>query len=186
MRVVAGSARGRKLKAPRGMETRPTADRVKESIFNVLSSRLIATRVLDLFAGTGSLGIEALSRGADHAVFVEDNPRVIQIIRENVEAAGFVEKATVLRREAIGAIAEFQRSGEKFDLAFADPPYQKGWVSRVMQAMAAGPILAPGGVLVLEHTRREPAPQLVGALVLSRQLTYGDTVVSLYQEEVFS
>lgn len=165
------------------METRPTADRVKESIFNVLSSRVIGARVLDLFAGTGGLGIEALSRGADHAVFVEENPRVIPFIRENLAAAGFVDKTTVLRREATAAVTEFLRIGRRFDLAFADPPYEKGWVSRVLRALSAGSILASGGILAFEHTRREPAPERAGPLVLSRQLTYGDTAVSLYQED---
>ena len=165
------------------METRPTADRVKESIFNVLSSRIAGARVLDLFAGSGGLGIEALSRGADQAVFVEENPRVIPIIRENLAAAGFEDKAIVLRREATAAVAEFLRAGSRFNLALADPPYEKGWVARLLQAMSAGSLLASGGLLAIEHTRREPAPERAGRLALFRELTYGDTVFSLYQEE---
>ena len=124
MRVIAGSAKGRRLFAPKGTETRPTSDRVKESLFNILGERVIGGAVLDLYAGSGALGIEALSRGAARAVFVDAEKAAIETIRRNVEGAGFSDRATIRRASAKTALRDLTADGERFDLIFLDPPYR--------------------------------------------------------------
>jgi 16S rRNA (guanine966-N2)-methyltransferase len=153
MRVVAGRLRGRALVSPADDAIRPTSDRLRETLFNILSHRftdkLIGGRVLDLFAGTGALGIEALSRGAAEAVFVDDSPAARGLIRENLEALGLAGQARVLRRDAtrLGPAAP----NDPFDLVFCDPPYRKGLAASALAAAAAGGWLKPGAIAVVEE-----------------------------------
>src|SRR5688500_13537138 len=148
MRVIAGSARGRKLKTPKGDAVRPTSDKVRGAIFSILLARrpLEGATVLDLFAGTGALGIEALSRGAKTAVFVEKDSRTAALIEENLAATGFTERGRVIRVDAerfpLGDLPPF-------DFVFADPPYALVQESRAVAAM--GPLLATGGIALVEH-----------------------------------
>lgn len=179
MRVIAGVARGRPLKAPKGRGTRPTSDRVREALFNVLAARVPGARVLDGFAGTGALGIEALSRGARAAVFVEQNPAVAGLIRENLRSTGLGESAGVVVQD-VSRTASLEPLGP-FDLVFLDPPYDKGWAARLLQAFSRSALLAPEGLLILEHSRREAALEQAPGLERVRQLIYGDTVLSLYR-----
>ena len=136
MRVIAGDARGRKLSAPRGLATRPTLARVRESMFSRLSVRLDfqGLRVLDLFAGTGSLGIEALSRGAGHVTFVESARAALIALRRNLDALGFSGRARVLKNDVIRALEVLAAAGEHFDLVLLDPPYREGWGDRCCPA----------------------------------------------------
>lgn len=179
MRVIAGVAKGHPLKAPKGSGTRPTADRVREALFNVLAARVPDARVLDGFAGTGALGIEALSRGASAAVFVEQDAAVAAIIRENLGRTGLAAQGTVLVQD-IAQMARYAAHGP-FDLIFLDPPYDRGWVERLLGLFGPGQLLSPAGLLMLEHSRREAAPAAAGNLEQVRQLTYGDTVISLFR-----
>lgn len=180
MRIIGGSARGRVLRAPRGEGTRPTRDRVRQSVFDVLGQRTDGLAVLDLFAGSGALGLEALSRGAARAVFVERAPAALEVLRRNVATLGFEDRATIRRADAL---APGGLPGP-FDLVFADPPYALG-AGAVLEALAAAPggLLAPGARVVLEHGRRETLPDRAGRLVREDARRYGETVVSFFRAD---
>lgn len=179
LRVIAGEAKGRRLRAPR-RGVRPTAERVRGAIFAMLGSRWNpqGAVVLDLFAGSGALGIEALSRGAARAVFVEHEPRARRTLAANLAAFG--GRATIAGQSALQALRRLAREGQRFDAVFVDPPYERGWVDRVLRALAAAPVVSPGGWVVLEHSRREMPAPAVGPFALVRQRRYGDTVVSVF------
>jgi 16S rRNA (guanine(966)-N(2))-methyltransferase RsmD len=181
MRIVAGMARGRRLRAPKGRLVRPTADRVKEAVFSILESRdgCAGRSVLDLFAGAGTLGIEALSRGADAAVFVEPRHAAAEIIRENLRIAGF--GGEVLEMPAHRAIGRLAADGRRFERIFLDPPYGEGWVVRTLAELEAAELTAAGGWVVVEHGRHEPAAPTVGRLVRRLARRYGDTHIAIYQ-----
>lgn len=181
MRIVAGIARGRRLRAPKGRLVRPTADRVKEAVFSILESRegCAGRSVLDLFAGAGSLGIEALSRGASEAVFVEPSRAAAEAIHFNLRAAGF--EGEVLELSAERALKRLAASGRRFHGAFLDPPYGEGWVARTLAALDAAQLMVAGGWVLVEHGGGEPAAPEVGGLVQQLTRRYGDTHIALYQ-----
>ena len=174
MRIITGSARGCRLKAPKGMRTRPTSDRIKESLFSILGSFVQEAEVLDLFAGTGSLGLEALSRGARHAVFVDQ--ATTALIRENAEHAKLLERSEILRGEGIALLSRFEQEGRRFRLIFCDPPYHKGLWEQVLQKVDASELLASDGLLVIEHGGDEALTD-AGLLTLDniREVRYGHT-----------
>jgi 16S rRNA (guanine966-N2)-methyltransferase len=174
VRVVAGTRGGRRLTAPAGRGTRPTSDRVREALFSILGD-VEGLRVVDLFAGSGALGIEALSRGAASAVFVERDPRAARAVRTNLEALEL--EAAVLVRDAVAALEDAARRGDQYDLAFLDPPY--GLVGELGPRVSASlpPVLAPGARVVAESDRRHPL-QLDLPLDLERR--YGDTLIRLH------
>ena len=148
MRVVTGSARGRRLKELEGMETRPTTDRVKEGLFSALQCDIEGRRVLDLFAGTGQLGIECLSRGAASAVFVDRRKDAVRLVKENLALTGLRDRASVVRGDAL----EYLRTvRERFDLVFLDPPYQAGLLEPALALLTGFDILNPHGIIVAEH-----------------------------------
>lgn len=178
--MIAGTAKGRRIGSLPGRETRPTADRVKESLFNILGERVAGSRVLDLFAGTGNLGIEALSRGAHRAIFVDRDGRSAQLIRDNLVALGFADRAEVLALDAQAALARLAAAGEVFDLVFLDPPYEQDHLPPLLAALPAVGVLAPGGLVVAEHSRRDAIPETIGRLFLVRWRRYGDTILSFY------
>jgi len=183
MRVIAGSARGRVLRAPKGRSVRPTADRVREAVFSILRSRFtnVAVPVLDLFAGTGALGIEALSRGATAAVFVEPDRGAASAIRANLHAAGFA--AEVIPVSAARAVAILAAASRGFGGVFVDPPYHRGLVARTLAALASSGVVEPGGWVVVEHGREEEPAERVGPLVCTDHRRYGDTRVALFVAE---
>ncbi|OAT81833.1 16S rRNA (guanine(966)-N(2))-methyltransferase RsmD [Desulfotomaculum copahuensis] len=179
MRVIAGTARGRRLKAPRGWPGRPTADRVKEALFNILAARVPGSSFLDLFAGTGNVGIEALSRGAERAVFVEKDGRAVRAIEENLAATGLEGRAQVLKRDMPAALAEM--AGRNcFDLIFVDPPYGRALEKKALDLIGGNGLLASGGWVIVESGKREILPREAAGLILFRQERYGDTMLSLY------
>ncbi|KYF67038.1 16S rRNA (guanine(966)-N(2))-methyltransferase RsmD [Sorangium cellulosum] len=179
MRVIAGRLGGRRLAAPRGEGTRPTADRVREALFSSLGD-VTGALVCDLYAGTGALGIEALSRGARRAVFVENGRPALATLRENLAALGLEEAARVVPLPVERAL-DLLRDEGPFDLALLDPPYAALARAAAAAARLAGPLglLAPAGRLVLEHARRDPSPEIAG-LTCAAVRTYGDTAVSFY------
>lgn len=185
MRVIGGTLRGRKLSAPRGHGTRPTADRVRESLFNVLAPTVADAAVLDLFAGSGALGIEALSRGARFAVFVESDAGACAVLRQNVERLGLQQQAHVRQARVEAAIGRLAASGQQFDLILMDPPYGSRLTRPVLAQLADEQLAAPDAVVAVEHDRRDDVPESAGsgaqALVRFRVLQYGDTAVSLYR-----
>ncbi len=179
MRIITGSAKGRQLKAPRGHDVRPTSDRVKESLFAILGGRVIDAAVADLFAGTGNLGLEALSRGAASAVFVDISPASIAVIRENAARTGLGSRAEILCLDALVAVDRFVRAGRTFDLIFCDPPYNRGLAAAILRKIDAGNILRPGGTVIIEHSRHEQLPDNLTSIFASRSERYGETLVSL-------
>ncbi len=177
LRVIAGEHRGRRLATPPGRGTRPTGDRVRESLFNLLGT-VDGARVLDLFAGSGALGIEALSRGAVHAVFVERHRDALRILRENVDALRLGPRCTILAGDAWG---DAGAAAGPFDLILADPPWGDAAEERVVAVAAAR--LAPGGVLVLEHPAERPAPEAPFGLSVRKARRYGSTSLTLYARD---
>jgi 16S rRNA (guanine(966)-N(2))-methyltransferase RsmD len=177
MRIIAGTLRGRRLRGPVGEGVRPTSDRLRETLFNILQSRVADARVLDGFAGTGALGLEALSRGAAHATFVDAHPRALRVVRENVAACG-VESTCTIVQDDVQAFAARQRSRLAFDLVLLDPPYAFAHADALLTEVAG--LLAPGGLLVLEHSRRRHPPPPPADLDLRRTVLAGDSALTFY------
>jgi 16S rRNA (guanine(966)-N(2))-methyltransferase RsmD len=186
MRVIGGMAKGRRLRAPKGRAVRPTADRVKESLFSILPRDLSGARVLDLFAGSGSLSAEALSRGAAEAVLIDSARGAAQAIKTNLAALEFGERARVWIAPVAQALRRLSRTGERFDLIFVDPPYEKNWVDKTLRAIAAGDLLWSEGIVVVEHSARERVATQYGPLVLRDQRRYGSTVLSFFSATTIS
>ncbi len=147
LRVISGQARGRKLLAPEGLDTRPTTDRVKESMFNLIMPYMPAESVLDLFAGSGALGIEALSRGSKHGTFVEADKAAVKIVKKNLELARQTDKAQVVEKDAFSFLSG---TSKVFDIIFLDPPYNKGMIDKALELISKQGLLAPDGIIVAE------------------------------------
>jgi 16S rRNA (guanine(966)-N(2))-methyltransferase RsmD len=180
MRVIGGKAKGRRLKAPKGRALRPTGGRVKEALFDILPHDLTGRRVLDLFAGTGALSLEALSRGASEALLVDLSRAAAKAIQANAESLGFAGRSIVWVAPALQAIRRLSRKAESFDLIFLDPPSEKGRVGETLRGLGSAGILRPGGVVVVEHSVREPVARQFGALILTDQRRYGTTSLSFF------
>ncbi len=177
MRVIAGTCRGRRLTAPSWPGLRPTSDRLKGTLFNILADRVAGARVLDGFAGTGALGIEALSRGAESVTFVEADPRAVALIRDNLRHCG-IEGSCAIIRGSFAAAAR-RLSASRFDLVLLDPPYEQPDFEGVLTA--GGGCLSPGGLLVLEHARRRAVTSFVEPVSRYRSVAAGDSVLTFYQ-----
>ena len=183
MRVIAGVLRGSVIRAPAGAAVRPTYDRVRESVFSIIEPSLAGAAVLDLFAGSGSLGIESLSRGSNRATFVEIDRGVLGVVRENVERLGLAGQCRLIEGDAL-AVLERAVPGGPFDVAFVDPPYSSGLASRVLELLAASGHLADEAVVVVEHASADTLPEIVGRLGLFRSRRYGSTAVDFYEVRV--
>ena len=179
MRIIAGAFKGRRLAPVKG-RIRPTAAKVREAVFSILGPAVGGLRVLDLFAGTGALGIEALSRGAAEGVFVEDHPESLKVLRRNLADLGLADRTTVWPLPVTTALKQLAGRGEPFGLAFLDPPYRGPEAVAALTALAELPLLAPGARVVAEHSRRESLPEAVGALTRLTVRRYGDTQVAFY------
>ena len=193
MRVIAGTFRGRRLATPKGSRlVRPTADRVKESIFSILQERIVDANFLDLCAGTGSMGIEALSRGAKHVTFLERDPRCIKIIERNLHTCGLLAESHaryhLLRRDVVKGITDLCKRSTVFEIIYFDPPYRvdlsggSQLYTTCLSLLAENSLLCIGGILLVEHAKRVLLPDIIGSLKRSRQARYGDTVVSFYEK----
>ncbi len=177
MRVTGGIGKGRRLKVPAGSRVRPTSDKVKQALFNILGEKVKGALFLDLFAGAGGVGIEALSRGAGNVVFVDDSRASLSVIKKNIEQTGFGERARVV---AMRAETFLKKTSEQYDIIFLDPPYTHELAP--LLAMIAGPgILKTGAIVVAEHFKKQPSPAQAGNLLLYREAQYGDTVLVFYQ-----
>jgi 16S rRNA (guanine966-N2)-methyltransferase len=183
MRVIGGNAKGRRLKVPKGQAVRPTSDRVKEALFNILPHDLSGIRLLDLFAGTGNVSIEAISRGAAEAILIDSSEKSAKVICENLRRVGFTDRATVRITPISRALRSLARRGETFDVIFLDPPYQRNWIKACLEQIARGYLLRPSGTLVVEHNAREQPEAEYGSLVLKNQRKYGDTWLSFFEHK---
>ena len=181
-RIIAGRAKGRRLAAPRGSATRPTASRVKQTLFDILAPCLPGCRFLDLCAGSGAAGLEALSRGAAEVVLVERDARVAALVRVNAAAlsagAGRVE---VRRSDCLRALRDLAGEGRRFDLVFLDPPYDSELYEEALEALGALDLLEASGQAVAEHFHKRPLPETIGALVHHRSVRVGDHRLSFYR-----
>ena len=186
MRIITGSARGCRLKAPKGQDTRPTADRVKESLFNILGQKVLDRKVLDLFAGTGNLGLEALSRGASRGVFVDC--ATAALIRENAVLTHLQDKAAVRGGDVLAELGRLAAGGEPFDLIFCDPPYHKGlWEKALTVIDRSAGIMAEHGILVIEHGADENEIPPLAQLELVMNRRYGHTTqLSFFQRRSYA
>jgi 16S rRNA (guanine(966)-N(2))-methyltransferase RsmD len=187
MRVIAGSARGKKLECPAGEAVRPTPDLAREAVFSVLHDRLPDAAVLDMFAGSGTFGIEALSRGAASCLFLELSPKHIACLKRNLEGARLADRAEVLRQDVLRANPRLKRIGKVFDLVFLGPPFPllkepaaRGRILEVMSRLASDGLLSRGATLVLQHDAPDPIPSRIGLLNETDRRRYGRNVFTFY------
>ena len=178
VRVISGIAKGRRLKVPEGLRVRPTSDKVKESLFNILAPDLAGSVFLDLFAGCGGVGIEALSRGASESIFIDQDPHLIRILRENIQKCGFQEKARVIRGEILTRLR--QNAIPSCDIAFADPPYRLHRPEELLILLANNVTIKK--FLIYEHMSKMMPASSVGRFILRRTYAYGDTALSFFEE----
>jgi 16S rRNA (guanine(966)-N(2))-methyltransferase RsmD len=184
MRVIAGKYKSRRLQAPPGAETRPTSDRLRETLFNVVAPAVPGSVWIDLFAGTGAVGIEALSRGARMAYFIESSRRAAHTIRENLAALQIEEGAEVMEREAVAALRVLEEQGITCDFCFLDPPYRKlGDYEQALGLLAHSRLLKPESLVIAEHDKHFDPGEVFGSLRRRRKLRQGDAVLSFYQLE---
>lgn len=181
MRVLAGELKGQRLTTPRGRTTRPTADQVRIACLDTLMPFLPSGPFLDLFAGAGGVGIEALSRGAPAATFVEQDAQALRALRDNVERLGLRERARVIRGDAARAVADLAAAGERFAVVFLDPPYDSPRAASTLDAVATGAVLAAGAVVVVQHATKTPPPPSPGALALWKARRFGETTLTFFR-----
>lgn len=180
MRVIGGNIKGRRLSTCRAPLLRPTSDKVREAVFDIIAPLLDGGAVLDLFAGTGSLGIEALSRGMDRAVFVEDNRQVDAVLRKNLLACGVEKRADVISLPVDAALRILHARGQTFRLIFLDPPYEGALTGKTLREVSETRMLEKDGLAIAEHSSREEMQSKYGDLLLDDRRRYGHTVISFY------
>ena len=178
MRVISGSARGRRLKELQGMDTRPTTDKVKESLFNIIQFEIEGRRVLDLFGGTGQLGIEALSRGADHCTFVDMRKEAAALIRENLRLTGLSERSRVVQGDALSFLSS---CGEKFDVILLDPPYHTELLEKSVERITEFDILREHGIIICESAAERELPALPPPYERGREYRYGKIRLTVFR-----
>ena len=182
MRIIAGELRGRRLRAPAGLATRPTSDRVREALFNILGASVIDARFLDLCAGSGAVGLEALSRGAESAVFVEHARRALALLEENIEHCGAGHAARIVPKDAISALRSFASRETQFDVVYVDPPYDGDLYEPILRLLGTRDLVAPDGTVVVERRSRERLLTEYGALSHYRDVTHGSSTLAFYHQ----
>lgn len=183
MRVISGKIRGLKLNSPKNDDVRPTTDRVKESLFNIISPYIMDSDILDLFAGIGSLGIECLSRGANKCIFVDNSNESINIVKSNIKKARVENESIVLNLDFKSAINSLSLRNQKFDVIFVDPPYYKNMFNNVLNGIDHNNLLKRDGIIVVEHDTEDKFPDNIGRLYKSRDRKYGNTTLTFYKME---
>ncbi|SFH51005.1 16S rRNA (guanine(966)-N(2))-methyltransferase RsmD [Tindallia magadiensis] len=183
MRIISGVAKGHKIKAPKGDLVRPTTDRVKESVFNTIQHKVISSIVIDLFAGSGGLGIECISRGAAHVYFVEWSSGHVKCIKENLIKARLETSATILHQEVSLAIRQLYQNKIQADIIFLDPPYQQQLVNPTLELISKYELLSEDGIIVVEHSKAEILSKKIEALIQTKQKKYGDSMISYFKKE---
>jgi 16S rRNA (guanine966-N2)-methyltransferase len=178
MRIIGGELRGKKLAPLRGMAIRPTADRIREAVFNIIAAKIYGANVLDLFAGTGAFGLEALSRGADSAVFIDDAAGALSTIEKNITACRMQDRAQVIRWDIIRNLNCLGSISPAFDIVFLDPPYSSNAVAPALRNLVQSDALSPGAIVIVEHAPSEIIADLPDGLSLIDQRKYGKTLVA--------
>ncbi|WP_312024139.1 16S rRNA (guanine(966)-N(2))-methyltransferase RsmD [Bhargavaea beijingensis] len=182
MRIISGERRGLQLKSASGTDTRPTSDKVKESVFNIIGPYFDGGRVLDLFAGSGGLALEALSRGMDHAVMVEKDRRAQAAIIENIGKCRYDDRVDLMRADARQAVRRIISKEEPFDMVFLDPPYARDTYYKLAGELAGAGLISRGGTIVCEHDRSVTLPDSFGVFGKDKESVYGGTVISIYRQ----
>lgn len=180
MRITGGQAKGIPIRVPKGTQTRPTSDKVRQGLFNILGGEVSGRKVLDLFAGSGALGIEALSRGAACAVLVEKNPRSACIIANNLQKAGLSDKAEIMKTDFRSALEKLNRRGEVWDLIFIDPPYQSVLLDKVIKILPKYCVISAKSIIVAEHFKKKELPPNILDIPLVQTRVYGQTCLSFF------
>jgi 16S rRNA (guanine(966)-N(2))-methyltransferase RsmD len=187
MRIITGKARGLHLNVPKNYDVRPTADRVKESLFNIIGSKIVDAAVLDLFAGSGNLGLESWSRGARLVQFVDNSRVSLRLTESNIQKCRAEAECKVLKHDAEAAVDLLYKQGQRFDLVFVDPPYNKGWVQKILVKLEKNPILAESGWLVAEHSMHDDIAIAVSdGYEIFRRQQYGETVLTFIRHKMLS
>lgn len=182
MRIIGGEYKSRLISMPKGVEIRPTQDKVREAVFNIIGD-VSGKNVLELFAGSGAFGIEAISRGAGHVTFVDNNFRCTETIRHNLESLGVAEsKYDIIRSNALSIFSRFEKQEERFDIAFLDPPYYKGIARKCLINTDSYDILSPIGLVIVEHFKKEKLIFDLKNIVLEKTRVYGDTVITIFEK----
>lgn len=180
MRVIAGVAKGRQLRVPKRKGARPTSEYLREALFDILGSSVHGVHFLDLYAGSGAVGIEALSRGAAEVVFLEQDSACVQVLKTNVKMTG-LQKWRLVAGDVLRTLPRLLRHGVHFDIIFLDPPYGTDLAMRTLEVLASGDLLRLSGVVIVEHFAKDPLPQRIGMLWRVREKAHGQTVLSFYQ-----
>jgi 16S rRNA (guanine966-N2)-methyltransferase len=181
MRITAGALKGRRLVTPRGPLTRPTADQVRIALMDTLTPWLPGARLLDLYAGAGGVGLEALSRGAGHATFVERDPRAVAALHQNVTTLGVAAHVRVLREEVGRALGRLAREAARFDLVFLDPPYESQETDATLALLGAGGLTAAAAIVVAQHPTKHPPAPAAGGLAVFRTRRFGETTLTFFR-----
>ncbi len=181
MRIISGSAKGHRLKSPKGLDTRPTTDRIKESLFNIITPHINEACVLDLFAGTGNLGLEALSRGAENAIFVDKSKVATSIIIENLKYTKLMDQAMVFTCDYMQYLNKFYDGQRKFDIVFLDPPYHKNFIEPVLKYISDKQLLNREGIIVVETDKDDVLFDNIYDFKISCSRNYGRTAISIYK-----
>ena len=177
MRIITGKARGLQLTVPKTYDVRPTADRVKESVFNIIGSKIIGAKVLDLFAGTGNLGLESWSRGAEKCTFIDESRESLRLVQSNIKKCRAEADCVTVKGSAPAVAERLYNEGKRFDFVFCDPPYNKGWIERMIEVLGRCPFLQEGGYLVVERSAHDELPSLPTGYELVRSEKYGETLI---------
>lgn len=183
MRVIGGKYRGRRLRTVEGLDVRPTSDRLRETLFNILAPRIEGSRFLDICAGSGAVGIEALSRGASEVIFIERSRRACSVIRANLEAVGAGREAVIVSRDAEPALTQFAGDFREFDIAFLDPPYASEVYGRVMSLLGRGELLSEDAIVIVEHRVKRPPERQYEKLRMFRMVKQGESSLAFYEIE---
>ncbi|HXG68374.1 MAG TPA: 16S rRNA (guanine(966)-N(2))-methyltransferase RsmD [Blastocatellia bacterium] len=181
MRVISGIYKGRKLRTLAGQAVRPTSDRLRETLFNILAPVIPGSRFLDLCAGSGAVGIEALSRGASRVTFVDQSRRACSVIQSNLASLGVEDEAVIINRDALSALKRFAAESAQFDIIFFDPPYASEMYAQVMPLLATGGVLADSGIVIAEHRAKTPLAAEYGNLKAYRQVKQGESSLTFFR-----
>ena len=180
MRVIGGIYGGRRLRTAEGLKVRPTSDRLREALFNILAPQIEDARFLDICAGSGAVGIEALSRGASHAAFIDHSRRACSVIEDNLESLGIADQTNIINREATAALARLIGESREFDIIFFDPPYASKTYLQVMKLLGTGPLLVSNGMVIVEHRAKMPPEAEYGELRVYREVKQGESALAFY------